>query len=298
MSFKHFDALKKRVQGKRVKSIAVAAAEDAHALASLKDLLVQIKVRYFLVGNREQIKQICQDIAFDVEERWIVDAVDEVASAAKAVALVVEGKADIRMRGKLHTAILLKAVLHKETGIQTGGLISHLAVLECPSYHKLMFLTDAVSNPTLDLDEKRAMLENTVSFMHQLGYERPNVAALAAVETVSDRMPETLDAAELAKQNWDGEITGCYVEGPISFDLAVSRQAAAIKGFSSELVGEVDLFLMPNISSGNAMSKALLYLGGAKMAGCVLGAKVPIVLTSRGATAEEKFLSLLLAMAV
>jgi len=170
-------------------------------------------------------------------------------------------------------------------------------VLECPTYHKLLFLSDAAINPTPDLDKKREMLKNVVTFMHKLGYQRPNVAVLAAVETLSDKMLETIDAAAIAKENQSGEITGCYVEGPISFDLAISRESAKIKGFDSRLAGEVDLFLMPNISSGNIMSKALLYLGGAKMAGCVLGAKVPIVLTSRGATAEEKFLSLLLAMA-
>jgi phosphate butyryltransferase len=133
--------------------------------------------------------------------------------------------------------------------------------------------------------------------MRRLGYENPNVAALAAVETVSDKMPETVDADWLARQYQSGEITGCVVEGPLSFDLAVSRESAKIKGVDVKMAGETDVFLAPNISTGNIMTKALLYLGQAKMAGCVLGAKVPIVLTSRGATAEEKFLSFLLTMA-
>jgi len=298
MSFRDFASLTRNIQKQSVKTIVIAAAEDAYALAALKDLQAQVSIRCFLVGNRQKIIQICEQLDFEIDEANIIHATNEVESATKAVSLVKEGKADILMKGKIHTSTLLKAVLNKESGIQSGsGLISHLTVLECPTYHKLMFLSDAAINPKPDLNQKRAILQNAVAFMHKLGYQEPNVAALTAVETVSEKMPETIDAAKLAKQNQTGEITGCHVEGPISFDLAISHEAAEAKGFSSKLVGETDLFLMPNISTGNIMTKALLYLGGAKMAGCVLGVTAPIVLTSRGATAEEKLLSILLAMA-
>jgi phosphate butyryltransferase len=157
-------------------------------------------------------------------------------------------------------------------------------------------MTDGGMNPYPDLPQKQAILENTVDYMSELGYENPNVAVLAAAETVSDRMPETGDAAALAAMNRNGVITGCTVEGPLSFDLAVSRESAAIKGVDSAVSGDVDLLLVPNIAVGNIMSKALLYLGGAKMAGCVLGAKAPVILVSRGATAEEKLLSIIMAL--
>ena len=175
--------------------------------------------------------------------------------------------------------------------------MSHLAVLECPEYHKLIYITDGgmVTNP--DTEQKKSILFNAVGFLHKIGYDMPKVAVLAAVETINEKMPETVEAAQLAAWNRSGEITGCHVEGPVSFDLAVSLESAKIKGADIKLAGETDLLLVPDIAAGNIMGKALLYLGGAKMAGCILGAKVPIVLTSRGASAEEKFLSFLLCMA-
>ena len=294
---KNFDSLKKSAQGKGAKAIAVAAAEDLHTLEALKDLAQHISVRFCLVGQREKIESMCTEIGFSVDGVRIIDAQGEEDSAAKAVELVAAGQADILMKGKLQTGTLLKAVLNKETGIRQGGLMSHLAVLESPNYHKLMFITDGGMNPNPDAEQKRAILENTVVFMHKLGLKNPNAAVLAAVETVNEKMPETVDADILVQQSKSGEITGCTVEGPLSFDLAISQESAAIKGVDIKMAGQADIFLVPNISAGNIMSKSLLYLGGAKMAGCILGAKVPIVLTSRGATAEEKFLSFLLTIA-
>ena len=294
---KNFDALKKNLQSKGIMTIAVAAAGDAHTLEALKALTSQLSVKLRLVGEREKIKSISGEIAFAVDEACIIDAKGEEDTAAKAVALAASGEADILMKGQLQTAALLRAVLNKETGIRQGGLMSHLLALESPSYHKLMFVTDGGMNTNPDLAQKKSILENSVAFVHKLGYENPNVAVLAAVETVSDKMPETADAAKLAEMNKNGEITGCFVEGPLSFDLSISKESAAIKGVEVKMSGEPDIFLVPNIASGNIMGKALVYLGGAKMAGCVLGAKVPIVLTSRGASAEEKYLSFLLTMA-
>ena len=291
----NFEALKKSAQNKGIKTIAVAVAEDEHTLEALKELEGHLSVRCFLVGERAKIEQACGQLKLGNIE--IVDAAGEEEAAAKAVALCAQGKADILMKGKLQTAALLKAVLNKETGIRQGGLMSHLAVLECPAYHKLMFITDGGINPHPDISQKKAILENAVGFLHRLGITSPNAAALAAVETVSDKMPETGEASELAQKNKEGEITGCYVEGPLSFDLAISRESAKIKGVDIKMAGETDIFLVPNISTGNVMAKSLQYLGGAKMAGCVLGAKAPIVLTSRGATSEEKLLSFMLCLA-
>ena len=294
---KDFEALQNTISGRGEKTIAVAAAEDLHSLEALRNLQHHFPVRYFLVGDSAKMQSLCKQLDLDMKNAEIIDAQGEEESAAKAVSLAARSKADVLMKGKLQTSVLLKAVLNKETGIQQGGLMSHLAALQSPAYHKLLFLTDGGMNPHPDLSKKQAILENAVTFLQKLGYACPNAAALAAVETVSEKMPETIDAHALAEKNKSGEITGCYVEGPLSFDLAISRESARIKGADTKMAGEVDIFLAPDISAGNIMAKALLYLGGTKMAGCILGAKVPIVLTSRGATAEEKFLSFLLTMA-
>jgi len=255
---RNFDEMKKRAAGKGVKTIAVAAAEDPHALEALKDLKDRLDVRLRLVGDRARIAEICAGIGLAALAADITDADGEEDAAAKAVALVAGGEADILMKGKLQTAALLKAVLNKETGIRSGELMSHLAVLESPGYDRLMFITDGGMNPCPDAAQKKAIIENTVAFMRALGYERPNVAALAAVETVSEKMPETVDADRLAAWNREGAISGCVVEGPLSFDLAASRESAEIKGAKVGMAGETDVFLAPNISAGNIMSKSLL----------------------------------------
>jgi len=294
---KNFSDIKTLAAGRGQMSIAIAAAEDTNTIRALKDLREHLPVKYYLVGDMLKVNSACAEAGLDAASHEIIATASDEESASKAVELCKNGTASILMKGELGTATLLKAVLCKENGIRQGGLISHLAVLECPTYHKLMFMTDGGINPTPDLDKKQAILENTIQFMHRLGLTNPKVAALCAVETISDKMPETVDAAELVRRNQEGEITGCLVEGPLSFDLAISAESAKIKGIKSQVAGDADVFLMPNISTGNVMSKALLYLAGAKMAGCVLGVKVPIVLTSRGATAEEKLLSFLLTLA-
>jgi len=292
-----FEALMQSAKGKGEKNIAIAAAEDQNTIEALKELKEHIDVNYFLIGDSQKITETCGQVGLNIDAVTVIHTESDEESAAKAVELAAKGEADVLMKGKLGTATLLKAVLNKETGIQLGGLMSHLAVLESPNYHKLMFVSDGGINTTPDLEKKKAILNNAVDFMHKLGYDKPNVAAICAVENVSDKMQETVDAAAIAESNKAGEVTGCHVEGPISFDLAISAESAALKGFESKIAGETDFFLMPNIATGNVMVKAPLYLGGAKMAGCVLGAKVPIVLTSRGATAEEKLLSFLLTLA-
>jgi len=291
-----FNDLRAKLAKNSKKTIAVAAAQDLHTLEAVFDAEKEFGVDYILTGNKEEILAVCKRIGHVIDEEKIISANTEEEAAFEAVSLIRNKRADILMKGKLQTATLLKAVLNKETGIREGSVMSHMAVLECLGHDRLIFMTDGGMLPYPDLVQKRGILENGVSFMHSLGYKEPNVAVLAAVETISDKMPETVDAAELSKLNAQGEITGCIVEGPLSFDLAVSPESAAIKGIQSQVSGNADMLLVPNISTGNIMSKALLFLGGAKMAGCVLGAKVPIVLVSRGATAEEKKLSILMCL--
>ena len=296
---KSFADLKQRVLARgHKKVIALAAAADTAALEAIRDARTELGVGYILVGDKTEILAAAQKARFDVDENKILQADSEAGAAAAAVHLVKERSADILMKGKLQTGVLLKAVVDKEKGIRRGGLMSHMAVLESPNYHKLIYITDGGMVTSPNLEQKQAILDNSLGFLVGLGYETPKVAALAAVEVVNEKMPETVDAQELAKLNLSGKIPGCIIEGPLSFDLAISRESAKIKGIESRVAGDADIFLTPDIATGNIMSKALIYLGNAKMAGCVLGAAAPIILVSRGASAEEKMLSILLTMAV
>ena len=292
---KNFEDLKARVLASaKAKVIALAAAEDAAALEAIRDAESELGLDYLLVGETDKILSAAQEANFAVDDAKIVHADSHEAAAKTAVGLVKEGRAHVLMKGKLATGTLLKAVVDKEGGIRTGGLMSHLAVLSSPNYHKLIFTTDGGMVTAPDFAQKRGIVENSVGFLRGLGYEMPKVAALAAVEVVNEKMPETVHAAELAKCGIDG----CIIEGPLSFDIAISTESAKIKGSQSQIAGDTDIFLAPDIAAANIMSKALIYLGNAKMAGCVLGASAPIVLVSRGAGAEEKMLSILLTMAV
>jgi len=296
-----FADLKDRVQGASTrKVIALACAADEASLEALRDAESELGADYLLIGNAEDILRMSQKVNFDIAGKKIIQADSEAAAAEIAVEIVRQGRADILMKGKMQTAALLRAIIDKEKGIRTGGLMSHVAVIESPFYHKLMYITDGgmVTNP--DAGQKKSILFNCVDFLRRVGYGKPKVAVLAAVETINEKMRETVDAGQLAAQNAAGSITNCIVEGPLSFDLAISAEAAKTKGFAdrSSVAGDADIFLVPDIAAGNIMAKALIYLGGAKMAGCILGAAAPIIIVSRGASAEEKMLSILLTMAV
>ena len=202
------------------------------------------------------------------------------------------------MKGKLQTATLLSAVVNKETGIRTGKLMSHLTLLEIPGYHKLLAVSDGGMVISPDLKNKKDILCNSVEALHSLGVDCPKTAVLCAVETVNSKMPETEDAKALKDASINGEFPNCSIEGPISFDLTVSKESADIKGYSSPVTGDADLIIVPSMATGNIMCKSLIYMANATMAGCILGAKVPIVLTSRGSSEKEKLLSIALCAAL
>jgi len=189
---------------------------------------------------------------------------------------------------------LLKEVLERETGIRGTGTLSHLAILEVAAYKKLIGITDGGMIPNPTLAQKADIAVNAATFFRQIGCKTPKIAALCASESVSPKIQETVDAAELQEMCRKGELGDCLLEGPISFDLAISKESARIKGFNSQISGETDILLVPNITVGNVLAKGLTYWAGAKMAGCVLGATVPIVLASRGASAEEKLFSIMI----
>lgn len=297
MAFKNFKELVAAVGSGDTKRVIVAAAHDEHALEAVLKAHEEGVINYTLVGKKADIISKAKAMGYEVAESDIVEAEEDKEAAFKAVELIRQGKGDCLMKGKLETSTLLKEVVNKETGIGKGGVMSHLAILEIPTFHKLVGFTDGGMLMYPDLEQKKGIVKNAVELFHSLGYERPKIGAVAAVEVVNPKMQETVDAAELKKLAEAGEFGSCFLEGPISFDLSFSEEAAKIKGYNSEITGDIDIMLVPNIATGNIMTKALIVLGGATMAGCVLGAQVPIVLSSRGASFEEKYYSLLLCAA-
>lgn len=295
MELKNFQELIAKVQNNDSKKrVAVAAAHDEHTLEAVFRAAKDKLVEPVLIGDKEKIKEILKKLGVEFDEDSIISTNSDQEAAEKTVELINENKADFIMKGKLQTADLLKAVVNKEKGLRTGKVMSHVAILEVPTYHKLISITDGGMMMYPDVEEKKQIIENVVDVFLAMGYECPKVAVLAAVETVNPKMPETVDADLLKKMNQDGVIKNCLVEGPISVDLTLNKESAEIKGFNSPVTGDADILIAPNITTGNIMSKAILELAHGKMAGMIVGAKVPVVLTSRGATSEEKYLSLVL----
>ena len=298
MSYKNFQELIDKVKGaESVKRMAVAVAADPHTLEAVLEARREGIASPVLVCDREEILRILQELGESVPEEDIYDEKDGVAACEKAVALVREGKADFLMKGKIDTAVILKAVVNKEHGLGKGRLMSHFTMFEVPNYPKLLLPVDGgmVTYPTLE--QKKEIIENTVETLIAMGYECPKVGVLACVEKVNPKMIETVEARELQEMNRRGEIRDCIVEGPISYDCALRKDIADFKGYESQIAGDVDVLVAPNIHAGNIMGKMLVVTAGAKMAGFIVGARCPIVMVSRGSSAEEKFLSIVIASA-
>ncbi len=298
MVISSFSALKSRLQHLSPREAVVAAAHDEHTLQAVFAARRDGLIRPILVGRRNEIRSIAHSLGEELSPEQIVDAQDDLECAARSVALIREGKGDILIKGMLQTGTLLKAVVHRETGIRASQVMSHVAILDVPRYHKLLFITDGGMVVAPNLEQKGHILKNAVDFCRFLGYERPKAAALCAVETVNPAMPETGDALSLKEAGERGEFGPCIVEGPISLDLATDREAALVKGYHSPVAGDADILLVPAIAVGNVLGKALYGLAGGQMAGVVLGAAVPITINSRGATPEEKYYSILLCAAM
>ncbi len=298
MVISSFSALKSRLQHLSPREAVGAAAHDEHTLQAVFAARRDGLIRPILVGRRNEIRSIARSLGEELSPEQIVDAQDDLECAARSVALIREGKGDILIKGMLQTGTLLKAVVHRETGIRASQVMSHVAILDVPRYHKLLFITDGGMVVAPNLEQKGHILKNAVDFCRFLGYERPKAAALCAVETVNPAMPETGDALSLKEAGERGEFGPCIVEGPISLDLATDREAALVKGYHSPVAGDADILLVPAIAVGNVLGKALYGLAGGQMAGVVLGAAVPITINSRGATPEEKYYSILLCAAM
>ncbi len=293
MAIKNFEELKKMASSAEKRTVAVACAHDAHTLEAVLKAHEEGLLDYILIGKEDEIVEKSKLHGTSVSRENIVNCESDELCAAEAEKLVNEGKANFIQKGLMQTATLLKAVVNKETGLNQGRSISHVALIDIPKYHKIMGVTDGGMIMYPNLEQKKDIVLNAIEMFHGLGYEEPKIAALCAVETVNPKMPETLDAQALKEMAASGEIAGCCIEGPISMDLAVSREAAAVKKYDSPVAGDADILLVPSIYTGNIMVKALIEFAGTLMAGCVIGAKCPIALNSRSASFEEKYYSLL-----
>jgi phosphate acetyltransferase len=275
--------------------VAVAAAAHKLVLQSVQRAVDQGLIIPLLVGREEDIRAQAAAIDWKLPDEWIIATPTNRAAADEAVALVRKGEAQVLMKGYLHTDEMLHAVLRHETGLRTDRLLSHVFVLEVPTYHKLLLITDAAINITPDISQKAAITQNAVDLARRLGVERPKVAALSSVETINPNIPSTVHAACLSKMAERGQIKGAIVDGPLAFDNAISAEAARDKGIASPVAGDVDVVVVPDLDAGNILSKNLEYLASAKMAGIVMGASAPVVLTSRSDPPRARVFSLALA---
>ncbi|MBZ2175965.1 phosphate butyryltransferase [Schnuerera sp. xch1] len=291
-----FTDLLKNAQRKGPKRLSVAVAEDEEVLSAVKASKDLNIVEPILVGDKLKIEKVSQKIGFDLVGIEIIDEKDGQMAARKATELVSSGRADVLMKGLIDTSIIMKQVLDKEIGLRTGKIISHIAVFDVETYHKLLFITDAAMNINPDVNQKKDIIINAVELAHSLGVNNPKVAAIAAKEKVSKKMEATIHAKELADMNRNGDITGCIVDGPLALDNAISKEAAKTKGIDSEVAGDADILLMPYIEAGNVLYKSLTFFAKSKSAGIISGAKAPIVLTSRADSDEAKLHSIVLAV--
>lgn len=259
--------------------------------AANKGLIVPI-----LVGPREKIQSVANTAGINLAQFQIVEAAHSHASAVKAVELLREAKAELLMKGSLHTDELMGAVVSRDGGLRTARRISHAFVMDVPTYHKVLIVTDGAINIAPTLEDKVDICQNAIDLAVALGREWPNVAILAAVETVTSKMPATIDAAALCKMAERGQIKNGILDGPLAFDNAISKDAAKTKGIHSDVAGDPDILLAPDLEAGNILAKQLTFLAKADSAGIVLGARVPIILTSRADSVRSRIASCAVAM--
>lgn len=276
------------------KIISVACSQDKEVLIAVDMAKKEGIANAILVGDIEKTKEIAKELNIDLDGYELIDEKDLAQASLKAVSLVSEGKADTVMKGLVDTSIILKAVLNKEVGLRTGNILSHVAVFDVKGYDRLFFITDAAMNLSPDLQGKKQIIENACVVAHALDIENPKVAAICAKEKVNPKMQDTVDAKDLEEMCANGDIKGCIVGGPFALDNAVSEEAAKHKGMSHPIAGKADILLAPDIEAGNILYKSLVFFSETKNAGVIVGAKAPIILTSRADSEETKLNSIAL----
>lgn len=295
--FKKLSDLQTLIEKNKVKKkLALAVSQDDHSLDAVYNAYQAGVIEPILIGSRPETEKIIDEKGYDFSNATFIHEADPVKAVELAVRMVHDHKADILMKGKVATPVLLKGVLNKEWGLRTGSLLSHFALFEVDTYHKLIAVTDVAMNIAPNLKDKIGIVNNSVGYMNKMGIPKPKVAVLGAIEMVNESMQATLDAALLSKMNQRDQIKNCIIDGPLAFDNAVSFESAKHKGIRSEVAGDTDLLLMPDIEVGNVLYKTLVFFAKAKVASVILGAAAPIVLTSRSDSEESKYNSILLAV--
>jgi phosphate acetyltransferase len=244
-----------------------------------------------LIGDEAEMRALAAKIGVDISKYPILDADSEVKAAEISVAMCRSGNAQAMMKGSLHTDELMKVAMARDTGLRTSRRITHVFVMDTPAYARTLLISDAAINIKPEFEDKIHIVQNAIDLAHALGIPEPKVALLSAVETVNPKIPSTMEAAALCKMADRGQITGGILDGPLAFDTAVSANAAKIKHLNSPVTGQADILIVPDLESGNMLAKQLEYLGGAQLAGIVLGARVPVILTSRADSAETRLTS-------
>lgn len=291
---KSFEEVLKIAKERGPKTVAVACAQDTDVLKAVDNAKQNGIVKAILVGDQAKIETIAKEAAIDLADYEIINIEDLAEASLKAVELVSSGKAHMVMKGLVDTGIILKAVLNKEVGLRTGSVLSHVAIFDVLNYPRLLLVTDAAMNIAPNLEQKKQIIENSLQVAKGLDIDEPKVGVICAKEKVNPKMPATVDAGELVKMNENGELTGCIVGGPFALDNAVSEEAAKLKGIDHPVAGKADILMCPNIESGNILYKTLGFLANAKSAGVIVGAKAPIILTSRADSEEAKLNSIAL----
>jgi phosphotransacetylase len=286
-----YERLLARCEGLAPVPTAVAHPCEATALSGAVEAAQRGLIVPLLVGPADKIAETAAAAGIDLDSLEIIDVPHSNAAAAKAVELIREGRAEILMKGSLHTDELMSAIVARDRGLRTARRISHAFVMDVPTYHKVLIVTDGAINIAPTLEDKVDICQNAIDLAISLGLEKPKVAILAAVETVTSKMPATIDAAALCKMAERGQIKGGILDGPLAFDNAISKQAAETKGIHSKVAGDPDILLAPDLEAGNILAKQLTFLANADSAGMVLGARVPVILTSRADSVRSRIAS-------
>jgi phosphate butyryltransferase len=295
VSFENFHQLLIELKKYKKCRMCIAAAAEETVLQAVRDAKKEDLVDFVLVGDEQRIWRMAMTAGLNLQGIEVIDVRDPLEATKRAVRETAAGRADILMKGMVNSSDFLRAVLDPEGGLRTGNILSHLAVYEIPGYYRLIYMTDGGLNVDPNLQQKKGITENAVKFLRQVGVENPRVAILTANEKVNPKVQSTVDAHELKMMAERGEIEGAIIDGPVALDVAINMEAAQHKGIESPVAGKADLLVVPNIEAGNLLGKAIIYFASGKMAGLVLGAGKPVILTSRNEPPYGKMASIAMA---
>lgn len=291
---RNIDDIIKFAKERGPKTVSVACCQDKEVLIAIENARKENIVNAILVGDIEKTKEIANELKIDLYNYELIDIKDLSEACLKAVELVSNGKAQMVMKGLVDTSIVLKSVLNKEVGLRTGNILSHVAVFDIEGYNRLFFITDAAMNLAPNINEKKQIIENACSIARSLDIEEPKVALICAKEKVITKMKDTVEAKELENMYLRGEIKGCIVGGPFALDNAISEEAARHKGISHPVAGKADVLVVPDIEAGNILYKSIAFFAKCEHAGLIVGAKAPVILTSRADSDKTKLNSIAL----